>query len=498
MAGYNARGAGRKAKLTSEQIEEVRRRYESGERLEKLSRELGVTRQTMSSWLHKAPLENQGFITELSAWKKKNREFLKKSSNAAVDIENYTLRVEIVNEQGVLAVLLVDLARQKVELVTNVANPVLSPFGVSKKITWEDFEVFLSSRVFEENRVDAAGLLESLSLPQYQSLRILQKTGGKLPGDDLTIRLIYYVKNKPDLSLLKKVEDTKAKSVSRLVPNSYQTEKLLLLSDGEGYEALASIVATNMLKVTQRSADYGVWEPVTEADRDVVEKFFEKKDLTIAVLEENKKEQEIEISVSQLHYRLMGSSMETVLSLMKGPRERLQYLITFLERVTGLSLEQRICELFLLDDFFCVRGRKLSDIVFYYDNETDSYRWPAFVDFSAAFFARETSFPMELSADRCYEQVGSHLLNVEGEYQDAIAAVRERIPGGISFGISAEDFLHSFQELRTKLELICENEVKGKDPLTVISSMRLWRKRFERVESVLRMQVRRHGERFFN
>ena len=188
----NERGAGRKKALKQEAIEELRKRYRNGETLNSLAREVGVSRQTLSSYFHDN-YPQDGIYRTYTTWARLNSDFRKS------ELANYSLRIEFMNKDKCLSVILVDYYSEQIRVINYTDNPILRPFGIKSKPTWEDYKAFLEERCIPKERFRIKQVLKDLGLEQYDAIRILEKTEGRTGEDDMWMKFSYYRQEKTAL-----------------------------------------------------------------------------------------------------------------------------------------------------------------------------------------------------------------------------------------------------------------------------------------------------------
>ena len=189
MNGLNSRGAGRKKALSDTQQEKARERFLQGESVSSLAREYGVSRQTMSGYLHSTD-ENklQGMYSVYKQWVRLNREFQGNNLN------DYTMRLEYMNKDRVCTVILVDFFHQKI-LIHNESDFLLErAFGMNNKPTWQDFNVFLEERCVPRSRFGIKMILSEYGLDSYDPIAIIERTNGRMAEDNQWIRVSRYCK----------------------------------------------------------------------------------------------------------------------------------------------------------------------------------------------------------------------------------------------------------------------------------------------------------------
>ena len=189
MTNHNPRNAGRKPSITKEQLLEIRRKREQGIPVTKLAKEYGVSRQTMSSYLH---TESEEEIKELiyrtyKKWAEINREF-----RDAYKVQDYLLRMEYMCEEELCSSILVNFEKKEIVVVNHTNDILHRAFGVKAKPDWEDFEYFLESRCFPRGRDYMKDILRDLDLDFYDPLAIIEKTKGRMAEDKQWLRLKYY------------------------------------------------------------------------------------------------------------------------------------------------------------------------------------------------------------------------------------------------------------------------------------------------------------------
>lgn len=179
MAGKNERGAGRKPAISSEKLEELKQRHEAGETVTTLAKELGVSRQTLSGYLNKKEETERAIYRTLQAWAKLNRKF------RSVEVSEYTMRMDFMCRDECCTVILVNFKDRKIAVQNETDDVLHRAFGVKVRPTWEDFEEFLESRCFPRTREGLRMILKELGLDGYDPLAIVEKTQGRMAGQDL-------------------------------------------------------------------------------------------------------------------------------------------------------------------------------------------------------------------------------------------------------------------------------------------------------------------------
>lgn len=168
MAANNERGAGRKCALNREQRVEAAALYRKGEKIQELAEKYGVSRQTMSSYLHP---KKAGFREE----------------------EGFVLQLDYMFRNRCCTSIWVNFKERRIRIENQTPNILHRAFGVKASPQWEDFELFLKERCFPPSRDQIKNVLADLELDSYDPLAIIEKTCGQMAEDQQWIRLHYLV-----------------------------------------------------------------------------------------------------------------------------------------------------------------------------------------------------------------------------------------------------------------------------------------------------------------
>ncbi len=185
MTRVNERGAGRKPTLTKEEINEIKKRKENGEKLTFLAKEYGVSRQTLSGYLNKQE-ETEYICNTIKKWQEYNHKF------CGVNTVDYTLRIDFMCKEECCTMILVDFKREQIEILNTTDDIIHRAFGIKAKPTWEDFEFFLEERCFPRTRDNLRVVLKDLDLDFYDPLAIIEKTKGRMAEDFQWLKLTYF------------------------------------------------------------------------------------------------------------------------------------------------------------------------------------------------------------------------------------------------------------------------------------------------------------------
>lgn len=182
----NVRGAGRKRALPVETVCTVKKRFDAGETLTALAKEYGVSRQTLSAYVHPKEEELEQVCDTYRAWVKLNA--LLRQEN----LWDYTLRIDYMNYDRCCTVILVDFLHEKI-LIRNETDCMIDrAFGVKEKPTWEDFQYFLEERCVPRTRFGMHEILKDYGLDSFDPLAIIEKTKGHMAEDHQWVKLTYF------------------------------------------------------------------------------------------------------------------------------------------------------------------------------------------------------------------------------------------------------------------------------------------------------------------
>lgn len=157
----NTRNAGRKRKVSDEEIQRMRRMRNAGTSIQELAKTFGISRQTVERYL-----------------------------NTAAE-DGYTMRLTYMFRRQPCTVIDVNFLDQKVMIQNKTDDILHRAFGIIEKPTWHDFEVFLQERCFPRTRGNCKELVQALNLMDYDPLQIVEKTKGRLADDEMWLNFRY-------------------------------------------------------------------------------------------------------------------------------------------------------------------------------------------------------------------------------------------------------------------------------------------------------------------
>ena len=107
-----------------------------------------------------------------------------------MDNANYTLRMNSMNRQDLSTVIDVDFKHERIKIENHTNKIPLRALGVLENPSWEDFQIFLEDRCLPRTRAGLKEILRDMGVPFYDPLLIIEKTQGRIAGDNQWIALI--------------------------------------------------------------------------------------------------------------------------------------------------------------------------------------------------------------------------------------------------------------------------------------------------------------------
>ncbi|WP_026671250.1 helix-turn-helix domain-containing protein [Butyrivibrio sp. AD3002] len=103
--------------------------------------------------------------------------------------KKYPLRLWYYYLDTVCTIIDVDIINQRVSIKNYTDNLIYRAFGRNEHPTFADYEEFLRSRCFPEERDKMKLMLRELDIPFYDPLMIIEKTDGRMAEDDFWIKI---------------------------------------------------------------------------------------------------------------------------------------------------------------------------------------------------------------------------------------------------------------------------------------------------------------------
>lgn len=189
----NDRNAGRKRKLDPETIKRILQLYEEGHSVSELARKYGVSRQTMSFYIHDVSCEieiegseqTRSLVRGAVYWRRLNRDFFLTEN----ELRDCGMRMDYMLEKEICTSILVNFREERIYVKNYTDHPLKRAFGIKKNPSWSDFNEFLEERCVPRNRDHLRIVLKDYGLDFYDPLSIIEKTGGRMAGDRRHIRI---------------------------------------------------------------------------------------------------------------------------------------------------------------------------------------------------------------------------------------------------------------------------------------------------------------------
>lgn len=185
--------SGRKRRFNSDVINLIIEEHNKGRSVSELAAEYGVSRQTMSFYIHEVAAELEisrsdntaCLVREMTYWKRLNRDF----NLTAEELSRYKARYDYMLGDDILTSILVDFLHEQINVVDYSSHPMKRAFGVKKKPSWDDFVSFLEDRCVPRSRDHMKLILHDYKLDSYDPFAIVERTGGRMAEDERYIKI---------------------------------------------------------------------------------------------------------------------------------------------------------------------------------------------------------------------------------------------------------------------------------------------------------------------
>lgn len=185
--------SGRKRRFKPDVINRIIDEYNNGRSVSDLAKEYGVSRQTMSFYIHEvaAELEMSNsdnvacLVREMTYWKKLNRDF----NLTAEELSRYKARYDYMLGDDILTSILVDFMHEQIVTFNYSSHPMKRAFGVKKRPSWGDFVSFLEDRCVPRSRDHMKLILRDYKIDSYDPFAIVERTGGRMAEDERYIKI---------------------------------------------------------------------------------------------------------------------------------------------------------------------------------------------------------------------------------------------------------------------------------------------------------------------
>ncbi len=106
-----------------------------------------------------------------------------------VPVKKYPLRLWYYYRDTVCTIIDVDTIGQRVAVTNFTDNLLFRAFGRNEHPSFSEYEEFLKTRCFPEERDKMKLILKELDIPFYDPLMIIEKTGGRMAEDLFWVRI---------------------------------------------------------------------------------------------------------------------------------------------------------------------------------------------------------------------------------------------------------------------------------------------------------------------
>lgn len=168
---------------TAQEIKRVRTRL--GLTQKEFAQLINCSKATIERWeTTEGPIS--GNIVLLLILLERNPEYVE---DMKVPEKVYPLRLWYMHNQTVCTMIEVDELRKRVKIKNYTENPFFRAFGNREMPDYEEYQEFLKSRCFPENRDKMKLILKDLGLPFYDPFMIIEKTEGRMAEDSFWIKI---------------------------------------------------------------------------------------------------------------------------------------------------------------------------------------------------------------------------------------------------------------------------------------------------------------------
>ena len=185
--------SGRKRRFNSDVINRIIEEHNKGRSVSELAAEYGVSRQTMSFYIHEVAVELEisrsdntaCLVREMTYWKRLNKDF----NLSAEELIRYKARYDYMLRDELLTSILADFMHEQIVVFNYSSHPMKRAFGVKKRPSWGDFVSFLEDRCVPRSRDHMKLILHDYKLDSYDPFAIVERTGGRMAEDERYIKL---------------------------------------------------------------------------------------------------------------------------------------------------------------------------------------------------------------------------------------------------------------------------------------------------------------------
>lgn len=340
----------------------------------------------------------------------------------------------------------------------------LRAFGVVEHPTWDDFTWFLESRCFPKTRDHAKDILKEMGLPFYDPLLIIEKTDGRMAGDEQWILILKIRRHAMEqIRLDHQLPVKKTDHTSKGDQLKWKIGNIWYKSDYMGYEGLSETLVSHLLQKSTLSHPFVLYQPVRIAYRGTLRSGCSSPDFL--------KANQMLIPLEKLYRQNTGDSLAISLTAFSEPAERIRFLADQLENMTGIqNFGAYLTAMLEIDAFFLNEDRHTNNIAVLYDTETEQYSPSPLFDQGLCLFADiSNDYPLDLPMDVCIERIEAKPFS--SDFDTQLDAAEELYGIQLHFSFTAKDVCTELDSLADYYPL----EIR------------------QRVEQIIRRQMRKYG-----
>ena len=155
----NERNAGRKHKFNSSDVETMIAMLKGGHSIVDIAKRFDTSRQVIGRYINKKPAKN------------------------------FTHKITYMCGHKPMTIIYVDFLNKKIQIQNRTDDIYNRAFGKVQSPTWNQFEIFIQDRVISKERIDLDKALELIGVDHYDPFLIINKTKGKMEGDNYWMRI---------------------------------------------------------------------------------------------------------------------------------------------------------------------------------------------------------------------------------------------------------------------------------------------------------------------
>lgn len=170
-------------------------------------------------------------------------------------------------------------------------------------------------------------------------------------------------------------------------------------ADYMGYEGLAELVVSNLLRKSSVKYPFVIYE-LAKID-------YNGSTMNACVSRDFRKKGQVLIPLEKLFRQYTGESLAVKLAEFTDVKDRIEYLVKQIEKITGIEdFGKYIAAMLEIDAFFLNEDRHTNNIAVLYNEETEQYSLSPFFDQGLCLFADTTQdYSLELDLEQCLRKI---------------------------------------------------------------------------------------------